>query len=235
MTRALQLWVKGPTDVLPIWNMLRELSGEDEENFEALLPKANLKATPLKAHFKSVSFSGGNRKGLDPFAHKLMFAVQEARRSDPESIIVAIQDEGGDDIQRQLQEELRSQRYDQVILAVRSDKFRDDLERFVVPCLKLEQQLFWRHFGEQLRPQDEVFVAEGYIDAGAVRDIRGRELAAFSGLSGRAMLFFVDRDPRANWAHDCWYVLWLLEERRFVKAQHRMPPPDEVELLKLPR
>jgi hypothetical protein len=98
-----------------------------------------------------------------------------------------------------------------------------------------EQDLFWREFGFQLKPEDEVFVAKGYVQAETVCDIRHRPLPAFSGLSGKAALFFVDRNPPANWAHDCWYVLLLLQERRFVKAEHRMPPPDEIDLFRLYR
>lgn len=100
---------------------------------------------------------------------------------------------------------------------------------------KEEQNLFWKELGSQLKPEDEVFVAKGYVQAEAICDIRHRPLPAFAGLSGRAALFFVDRNPPANWAHDCWYVLLLLQEGRFVKAEHRMPPPDEIDLFRLYR
>jgi hypothetical protein len=100
---------------------------------------------------------------------------------------------------------------------------------------KEERNLFWREISPQLAPQDDIFVVKGYVQAESVRDIRGQSIAAFAGLSGKAALFFVDRNPAANWAHDCWYVLLLLEEQRLVKAEHRMPLPDEFELCRLNR
>jgi hypothetical protein len=100
---------------------------------------------------------------------------------------------------------------------------------FIRPTRK-EQNLFLEHLRSQLKPDDEIFATIGYVQAEEVRDIRGRALPAFAGLTGKAALFFVDRNPDANWGHECWYVLYLLSEERFVNAEHNMPLPDEREL-----
>ena len=69
-----------------------------------------------------------------------------------------------------------------------------------------EQRLFLEHLRSQLKPDDEISAIIGYVQAEEVRDIRGRTLPAFAGLTGKAALFFVDRNPDANWGHSCWYV-----------------------------
>jgi hypothetical protein len=98
-----------------------------------------------------------------------------------------------------------------------------------------EIDMFWQEFGALITKRDEVSVAKGYIAAETICDILHRPIPGLAGLLGNVAFFFVDRNPEANWAHDCLYILLLKQERRFVKAEHRMPPPDEVELIEIER
>jgi hypothetical protein len=104
---------------------------------------------------------------------------------------------------------------------------------FLLHPTREERTLFLKEFGSQLKTDDEIFAIIGYVQAEEVRDIRGRRLLAFAGLPGKAALFFVDRNPSAKWGHECWYVLYLLSENRFVKTEHHAPLPDEVELFSI--
>jgi hypothetical protein len=60
----------------------------------------------------------------------------------------------------------------------------------------------------------------------------GEVLPGLAGLSGKAALFFIDQDPRANWAHPCEYVL-LCSDGRVIRLSHNWPPHESVVLLPL--
>jgi hypothetical protein len=133
MQWTLHLWVEGPTDaqtssdhsprgVLPgiIWNALRELSGQEEESFEQLLPKAKITASRLSEHVSQFkTFAGGKRQAnLEVPVRKMLLAFQQARQQDPHSIVVAVRDEDGQPHPRlhrsQIQEELSRQDWDRM-------------------------------------------------------------------------------------------------------------------------
>ena len=95
--------------------------------------------------------------------------------------------------------------------------------------------LFWKEFSSQFTEDDEAFLSPEYFLVSALSDALHKPLPAFSGYSGQVLFFFIDREPSANWGHDCLYVLYLAQERRFVQAKHILPPAEEVPLVQLSR
>jgi hypothetical protein len=101
----------------------------------------------------------------------------------------------------------------------------------VVPSSE-EKQTFWQSLARELSSGDEVFVAKEYVPLQTLRDAMGEALPGLEGLSGEAALFFIDKDPRANWAHSCEYVL-LRNNGSILRITHRWPPHESISLLPL--
>jgi hypothetical protein len=99
----------------------------------------------------------------------------------------------------------------------------------VVPSAE-EKQIFWQTLAQEISSGDEVFAANEYVLLQNLRDAMGEALPGVGSLSGEAALFFIDKDPRANWAHACEYVL-LPSNARIVRIPHCWPPHESIVLL----
>lgn len=95
-----------------------------------------------------------------------------------------------------------------------------------------EKQTFWKTLARELSSGDEVFVAKEHIQLEALKDAMGEALPGLEGLTGKVALFFIDRDPRANWAHPCDYVL-LFGDGRLLRLSHQWPPHESISLTPL--
>jgi hypothetical protein len=96
-----------------------------------------------------------------------------------------------------------------------------------------EKQTFWQNLARELSIGDEVLVAKEYILLQTLRDAMGEMLPGVEGLSGEAALFFIDKEPRANWAHSCEYVL-IQKNAPILRITHCWPPHESIPLLPLP-
>jgi hypothetical protein len=95
-----------------------------------------------------------------------------------------------------------------------------------------EKQTFWHNLARELSSGDEVFVANEYVLLQTLRDAMGEILPGLEDLSGEAALFFIDKEPRANWAHSCEYVL-LRHNGSILRIVHGWPPHESIPLLPL--
>jgi hypothetical protein len=94
---------------------------------------------------------------------------------------------------------------------------------------------FWSQFGATIGPDQVVYVAKGRVRPERIRDVHERPVLAVEARRGEpAAFFFIDRAPRANWAHACTYVV-MFEDGEAVTADHRWPPSSAIARAALPR
>ncbi|MBI4616234.1 MAG: hypothetical protein HY720_21650 [Planctomycetes bacterium] len=96
------------------------------------------------------------------------------------------------------------------------------------PPVAVREEFLRRHTGE-FTETDRVFVARGRVVVDALLDARGQRIPELSCEPREAYLFFIDHDPRANWAHACTYIL-VLADASEARAAHRFPPSEAVQL-----
>jgi len=95
-----------------------------------------------------------------------------------------------------------------------------------------DQRRFWQLFGSAIKPHEQVFVGEGRVLIETLSDVHDRPLPGLEGKSGEAALFFVDRNPDANWSHRCSYILLPKGgEALRIDIDHGWPPSEAVRLV----
>lgn len=110
-----------------------------------------------------------------------------------------------------------------------------DGPRWVLDPSRSVQAAFWHQFGPGISTDQRVQVGRGRQVPAHVTDIHGRQVAADAPRAEEpAALFFIDRDPLANWAHECTYV-FLYDDGGVHVAERRWPPSASAELVSLPR
>lgn len=82
------------------------------------------------------------------------------------------------------------------------------------------------------RPADRVCSVVGRHDAAQLRDVLGDPIPGAPALHS-ASVFFIDREPAANWAHECWYVFVGPDD--IVRCVSNMPPDSSLECVPLCR
>jgi hypothetical protein len=92
------------------------------------------------------------------------------------------------------------------------------------------QLRFWAHFKDHIDPEGHAFIAEGPIFLEHLRDIREEALPNLKDRSGRSALFFIDKNPKANWAHPCTYVIFPEAGEPFA-LEHDWPPSETIRLV----